>query len=108
MTMFDAGVSESLKISGMRAGAANSVVPLQLARAIAMELCRSRGSCTADDVGEVLFERHGIKTLGPAAGSLFRSCEFEHTGRFLKSSRVSNHARRLMEWRLKPEYCSML
>ncbi len=102
MSLFDEYLGDSLKQNGMDAAASKAGEALQLARAIAVELCKLKGACTADDVGKILYERHGITTLGPAAGSLFRSPEFEHTGRFLKSARVSNHARRLMEWRLKP------
>jgi hypothetical protein len=74
---------------------------LELAREIARELCRNRGECTADDVGELLWQRHQIKTMGPAAGSLFKSGEFEPTGGMRKSARKKNHARLLFVWRLK-------
>lgn len=99
--VFEAQKSESRKEHGMAAAADGRADVLELARAIARELCRSRGECTADDVGEVLFARHQIVTMGPAAGSLFKSSEFEPTGAFRKSARKKNHARLLYVWRLR-------
>lgn len=99
--VFEAQKSESRKEHGMAAAADGRADVLELAREIARELCRSRGECTADDVGELLWERHQIKSMGPAAGSLFKSGEFEPTGAFRKSARKKNHARLLYVWRLR-------
>jgi hypothetical protein len=99
--VFEAQKSESRKARGMGVAADARTGVLDLARAIARELCTSQGECTADDVGELLWQRHQIKTLGPAAGSLFKSGEFEPTGSFRKSTRKKNHARLLFVWRLK-------
>ena len=99
--VFEAVKSESRKTHGMSAASKARSGVLDLARAIARELCSRQGECTADDVGELLWQRHQIKTLGPAAGSLFKSGEFEPTGSFRKSARKKNHARLLFVWRLK-------
>ena len=98
---FSPTASEARKDSGMAAAAEAQADVLELARDIAKELCRANGECTADDVGELLWERHQIKCLGPAAGSLFKSGEFEPTGSMRKSVRKKNHARLLFVWRLK-------
>jgi hypothetical protein len=96
--LFNLGESKSRRDSGMKLAATHRASDLEMARTIARELIRAHGATTSDDVGQVLFQRHGIKSLGPAAGSIFRCPDFKPTGRWLKSARVSNHARRLMEW----------
>ncbi len=74
---------------------------LNIARDIARELCLLHGDTDADQVGKLLFERYEIKSLGPAAGSLFKNGEFEPTGQMRKSERKSNHSRLLHVWKLK-------
>ena len=99
---FDARASAARKETGMqRAEEAASPSPLDLAREIARELAKQRGSVTADDVGELLHQRHQIESLGPAAGSLFKGSEWETTGEMRKSTRKTNHSRLLYVWRLK-------
>lgn len=57
---------------------------------------------TADDAYKFL-EAIGESesALGAAAGSIFRSPEWEATGCWTPSTRVSNHARPVRVWRLK-------
>lgn len=98
---FSPSSSEGRKEEGMSAAAEAKSEVLELAREIARELCRKDGECTADDVGELLWERHQINTMGPAAGSLFKSGEFEPTGAMRKSARKKNHARLLFVWKLR-------
>jgi hypothetical protein len=58
---------------------------------------------TADDAYKFLDSIGENETaLGNAAGSIFRSPEWEATGCWTASTRVSNHARMLRGWRLKP------
>ncbi len=102
-SLFDQAESEELKEAGMAAGVRMRETDLQFARSIARELCRLQGVTNADEVGRLLYERHGIKTLGPAAGSIFKSSEFEWAGEFVKSGRKTNHSRLLRVWRLKAE-----
>ena len=59
---------------------------------------------TADDAYKFLAAIGESETaLGAAAGSLFRSPEWEATGCWTPSTRVSNHARMLRVWRLKQD-----
>jgi len=101
--IFDFDESQEAKTIGMDRAAASSeaVNILSLGREIARRLAKQNGETNADAVGEVLERDHGINTLGPAAGSLFRGSCWEFTGRRMVSSRVSNHGRELKIWRLK-------
>ena len=96
---FDAKESERLKREGMQAAANVRAANLALARHIAKDIAKRRGYVHADQVAQKLAAR-GIE-LGPEAGSIFRTSDWENTGEFIKSSRVSNHARILWVWRLK-------
>lgn len=98
--LFGLSESEDRKSEGMRRAAEARSSPLEVARQVAVELCRLNGETHADEVGRVLAERHGIKSLGPAAGSVFKGA-FEFTGRRVRSARKTNHARELKVWRLK-------
>ena len=73
---------------------------LDRARDFAVEIAACKGTDTADDVSEWL-ELNGYPDLGPAAGSLIRGPDWEFTGRFVQSTRKTNHARLLRVWRLK-------
>jgi len=96
---FDLTAGELAKEQGMSQAeeASNSI---DAARLIAVAVAKSRGSVTADDVQRELV-RLGLDPLGASAGSLFRGSEWEFTGRWVKSERVSNHARVNRVWRLK-------
>jgi len=100
MDLFDWRKSQDAKDQGI-SRAANANPDLEKARDIARELCRDHGSCDADQVGRLLFDRHGITSLGPAAGAIFKSREFEPTGEYVRSARKTNHRRMLFRWRLK-------
>ena len=96
--LFDAAESRRRKERGMALAA--DAVPTLLDRAREYARSLGQGSVTADDVSEWL-EQQGLPDLGPAAGSLFRGPEWEFTGRFVQSTRKTNHARLLRVWRLK-------
>jgi hypothetical protein len=98
--LFDGVESDRLKEEGMKAAAENAITPLELAREIAYELAMKHGTVNADMVGHELWIRHGIKTLGPAAGSLFKGDKWQWTGEYMKSERKKNHSRMLRVWRL--------
>ena len=98
--LFDAAESRRRKERGMALAADAAPTLLDRARAYAQATAIVRGSVTADDVSEWL-EQQGLPDLGPAAGSLFRGPEWEFTGRFVQSTRKTNHARLLRVWRLK-------
>ena len=98
--LFDAVESRRRKERGMALAADAVPTLLDRARAYAKATAIVRGSVTADDVSEWL-EQQGLPDLGPAAGSLFRGPEWEFTGRFVQSTRKTNHARLLRVWRLR-------
>ena len=102
--MFDAVRADKEKEYGMAKAAKHKEDLLRYAQSIAREIAKARPSheITADDVQMVLVAR-GRKPdeLGPAAGSLFRnSHQWRFTGRYVKSTRVSNHSRMLRVWKL--------
>lgn len=73
---------------------------LALARDIAREHATRHGTVTADNVQRALMQR-GLPPLGNAAGSLFKGAAWEFTGEWIKSRRVTNHARQNRIWRLR-------
>ena len=103
--MFDLHKSDDLKEEGMARSVAARVMDVENARGIARLLCRGKRAegedptTNADEVG-MYMEDHGFKNLGAAAGSIFRSKEFEFTGERINSARETNHARELKVWRL--------
>lgn len=101
MSIFNAGESTQRKNDGMALAADNRKEDLAAARVIAEELGAGGAWVTADDVGRELYERHGIKTLGPAAGTLFKGKRWVWTGTFKPSKRITNHARLLRVWQLR-------
>jgi len=102
MSIFDAELSEKGKREGMAQAEDNSTW-LEKAR----ELARDWGAAavdnkmTADDVMVLMEIKYGIDSLGPAAGSLFKTKEWEWTGEFIKSTRITNHSRLLRVWKLR-------
>lgn len=102
MNLFDHAESERRKASGMELAELKRFELLQVARGIAVDLCRRNGQCTADDVF-IEAENRGtdLSDLGPASGSIFKPKYFEFTGLRVKSARKTNHARELKVWRLK-------
>lgn len=69
-------------------------------RALARD--RTNRCVTADDAARYLASiGESDRALGNAAGSLFRGPEWEPTGCWTASTRVSNHARMVRVWRLK-------
>lgn len=98
--LFNAEEGEHLKQLGMAAAAGNNKAALFLGRRIARALGRQLGKVTADDVGRILKSDYGIKSLGPAAGSLFRDPSkcWRWTGDWRKSARTTNHSRMIRIW----------
>ena len=94
---------EQLRLQGMGLAADNAQEVLAKAREVAASIAlRRHDRCvTADDVGRIMKNVYGIDTMGPAAGSLFKTKDWEWSGRFAKSKRTSNHSRLLRVWRLK-------
>jgi hypothetical protein len=97
LPLFDAAASRERKESGMEQAADAASEYLETARKIAKHIAQGGdGTCNADQVGEEL-ERLGIQ-VGPWAGSIFRGWTF--TGKRIRSTRKSNHAREIKIWRI--------
>ena len=100
MKLFDAKRSEQLKLAGMETAADNVKEPLDLARTVAKELALLKPDrcLTSDEVNAALEARYNIASLGPAAGSLFKTKDWRWSGRFVKSIKITNHSRLLRVW----------
>lgn len=71
---------------------------LERARQIALTAAhKNGGTVTADDIPEDF-----RVALGPAAGSVFKTSDFEFTGKRVNSTLKSNHAREIKVWQLTP------
>lgn len=90
--------SQRRKTDGIDRAAAAQPSNLELARSIAKKIASQKGTVTADDVGQQL-SLLSIET-GPWAGAIFKSSEWQFTGKWVPSQRVSNHGRMLRVWRL--------
>ncbi len=83
---------------GIQQVAENNQHFLEVARRTAKRLAHPMCEITADDVRRVC----PIDPLHPNAwGGLFRTKDWEWTGRFRKSALVQSHGNRVMVWRLK-------
>ena len=98
--LFDAAESRRRKAHGMAVAEDAADTLLNHARGLARKRALVWGEVHADHVSQWL-EDEGLPDLGPAAGSLFRGKEWEFTGRFIQSTRKTNHARLLRIWRLR-------
>ena len=103
MNLFDEKLSDKLKEKGMAKAADNTREMLVKARLIAKQIAKKTGTANADQVGRVLKRIYMIDSLGPAAGSIFKGKEWEFTGNWVKSKRITNHSRMIREWRLTNE-----
>tara|TARA_Y100000310_G_scaffold182419_1_gene182517 strand:- start:808 stop:1131 length:324 start_codon:yes stop_codon:yes gene_type:complete len=101
MNLFDYARGADAKTTGMALAADANMDRLALARRLAAEIASRKLSreCNADEVGREMNRRGFGSNLGPAAGSLFKGGNWEFTGRRIRSSRVTNHARELKVWR---------
>jgi len=98
--IFDAIEADRLKHEGMHRAAHAKSALLEMARDRARRIAQEQGEVTMDDVMQRLVHE-GIDptALGPAAGSVFKNAEWEFTGRFVKSARITNHSRLLRVWK---------
>ena len=92
---------ERARDHGKAHAAAHRAEVLAHGQALALQIGRARGECSADDVYAALASR-GVdtSTLGPAAGSLFDSDQWVFR-RWQKSRRPGNHARSIRVWGLR-------
>jgi hypothetical protein len=101
-TTFDATAGEQAKQLGMLYAAIARPALLEIAREGARDIAQRRGTVTADDVQAYLMELGYIPAdLGNAAGSIFKGREWEFTGQWVGSARVSRHRNSLRVWRLR-------
>ncbi len=100
--MYDMNQSEQGKQEGMAYAARSKEVALSRARGLAMDLAlrQVNREITSDMVG-IAMQHRGMQPLGPAMGNLFRDGNWQFTGKYVKSSKVSNHSRMLRVWALK-------
>ena len=98
---FNAKESRDRKRIGMARAAVNRNVLLDKAREIARFLAQRDGETNADAVSQELMQRGYPDCIGPAAGSIFKTSEWVFTGRFVNSTRVTNHSRLLRVWALR-------
>lgn len=104
LTLFDLPAGEEEKALGKARAALSRAKLLELGRDVAKRIARARATraCSADDVYQKLIDMgHDPAPLGPAAGSLFGKEDWIFRGEWVRSERVSNHARVIRVWRLK-------
>ncbi len=100
--MYDMQQSEQGKQEGMALAANIKQERLTKARLLAVEIAlrQVNREITSDMVG-IAMQAHGMPPLGPSMGNLFRDGNWQFTGKYVKSSKVSNHSRMLRVWALK-------
>ena len=96
--LFDALEGQRLKEQGMSLAAGKRHDALESAKDWAKYLAKREGEITID---HVYAECPLVDLLGNAAGNVFRGPDWEFTGKWVKSTRVSNHGRFIRVWRLK-------
>ena len=86
--------------SGIAAASKPRTEVLELARDIAKRVALSRQTrtCSADDVYEELCIRGLQDQLGPAAGAIFRTDDWQFD-RYIESKRLTNNGRVIRRWR---------
>jgi hypothetical protein len=102
---FDPALAERYKREAMAAAASSPAHQqlLDLLRPVLVKIALSRSDrCVTADDAQAWLAEHGYSpgALGNAAGSLFRSSDWELVG-YRKSARVSRHSNRVGVWRLK-------
>lgn len=102
--IFDLEEGERLRDAGI-AQAADTIgrkFLLELAQDIATLYAQNYGTVTYDHVyAEMVAKGYNPDLLGNAAGNVFRGKEWEFSGEWKQSTRVSNHARAIRVWRLR-------
>ncbi len=103
LDIFDAVRSRRRKTHGMEVAAKHQNQLLEKAREVAKELATKDANreTTSDEVSQELSRRGFPDCLGPAAGSIFKTTDWEFSGKFINSTRVTNHSRLLRVWRLR-------
>ena len=101
---FSRPLSEAAKEAGMSLAVSSRRELLEAVRIALVQIALARESreVTAEDGQRwLIMKGYKPRDLGPAAGSRFHSDDWEFTGKWRKSERVSNHASDLRVWRLR-------
>lgn len=104
LPLFDSVASEAAKVAGMLQAADNKRSLLEFTRKGLIQIARARPDRTvsADDAAKYLADNGiSVHALGNAAGSLFKTDDFEPAGWFIKSERRHAHSNLLRVWRVK-------
>jgi len=103
--IFDFAEAKRLKERGMATAAKSRNELLNVARECAIWYAKEfHGTCSADDVAKVMnYRGYNYSDLGNAAGSIFKASDWNFTGSYVKSKKVSAHARDIKVWRLKED-----
>lgn len=102
LALFDVTRGAELKEEWMALAASTRADRLVLARNVARQLPGAKAEgITSDDVWKEMIARGVYEELGGASGSLFKGGDWKWTGKFRRSTKVSNHARMVMVWVLK-------
>jgi hypothetical protein len=100
-TLFDLNEGNRLRVTGSILARDSRSELFAIARGLAVNLAREHGTVSYDDVyREMVASGMSPELMGNAAGSLFRGNEFQFTGQWKRSERISNHARVIRVWRL--------
>ena len=106
--VFDLKLGEALRDMGIATAVSKPQAAMNLA--LGRALCRNAAirrfdrTATADDAARG-FVKYGLDAnlLGNAAGALFSNGQWEFTGQWKKSNRVTNHAHQNRVWQLMTE-----
>ena len=103
LSLFDADQAKADKEAGMQQAAEHRMGVLEAAQEIALELGRIHSAGVHIDMVQrrLIAAGYHPSELGNAAGSVFKGDQWEFTGHWHKSARISNHHRDTKIWRLK-------
>ncbi len=108
LALFSHRRAEQAKINGLHFAESVRVLLVRDLRVRLIELARTRSrlgdnsGVYADDAYYILTKMgHAWRELGNAAGALFRGPDWQWSGEWIQSERVSNHHRMIRKWRLR-------
>ena len=100
MKILDGQLSLSLKNEALRRVEFAHATWIDMARAVARELCRRNGTVTADDVRQILYSWGDIPDHHNAWGAVFKGGEFVVTGEWHESAAPSRKGGVQRVWEL--------
>lgn len=100
LPLFDPVAAELGKEAGIAQAVSNKASLVKHLRIWAKELGRRKTFVTADDLAEVMVAKGiSVHAAGNAMGGVFRTRDWEATGRYTKSKRAHSHGNLLTVWR---------